>query len=149
MTQRPSYPNFLPPSPYAPPPIGTALHLEVTYQANAEQVYEALLDERQFAAFSGADARIDRRDGGEFSLVGGRVTGRNVELVPNTRIVQAWHVVPWAAGVYSIVKFDFHPLAEGTRLALDHSGFAPEDLAAREAGWFRVYFDPLRKYLEA
>jgi hypothetical protein len=34
-------------------------------------------------------------------------------------------------------------------LVLDHSGFGPEDLAVRTAGWFRVYFDSLRKYLEA
>ena len=167
-TQDPSCHQSLLPSPYAAPnsdsstesasemhentpssAIGTALRLEVTFRASAEHVYEALLDERKLTAFSGAVARIDSTEGGTFSLVGGRVTGRNVELIPNQRIVQAWHVMPWAAGIYSIVRFELHPTAEGSSLVLDHSGFAPEDLAARTAGWFRVYLDPLRKYLES
>ena len=53
-THDPSIPQFLPPSPYAAPisnettsasVMGIALHLAVTYQASAERVYEALLDE--------------------------------------------------------------------------------------------------------
>lgn len=148
-TQPPSYPNYLPPSPHAPPTLGTALHLEVAYRASAERLYEALLDERRFTAWSGAEARIERSEGGAFRLVGGRVSGRNIELVANRRIVQAWHVATWAEGAYSIVRFELHPTAEGTRVVLDHSGFAPEDLAARRAGWFRVYLDPLRNDLEA
>ena len=156
--------QFLPPSPYAtqtrqpetnlmtgaafPPGFGTALHLEVDFRATAARIYETLLDARAFTAFSGAEARIDPSEGGAFSLVGGRVTGRHVELVPPRRIVQAWHVVPWAAGVYSIVKFELQPTDAGTHLSLDHSGFAPEDIAARIAGWCRVYLNPIRKYLD-
>jgi activator of HSP90 ATPase len=129
--------------------LGTFVHQELDFKASPERVYEALLDEKRFVAFSGSPAQIEREEGGAFSLVGGRVTGRNVELIPNQRIVQAWHVVPWEAGIYSIVRFELTSKGAGTRLVLDHSGFPPEDVTARASGWQRVYWEPLRKYLES
>jgi hypothetical protein len=51
--------------------------------------------------------------GGAFTLFGGHITGRHIELVPDQRIVQAWRVVDWIPVVYSIVKFE---LTEGTTL---------------------------------
>jgi activator of HSP90 ATPase len=131
------------------PTLGTFVHQELDFRASPERVYEALLDEKQFAAFSGSPAQIQREAGGALSLVGGRVTGRNVELIPNQRIVQAWRVVPWESGIYSIARFELTMRGTGTRLVLDHSGFPPEDVAARAVGWQRIYWDPLRKYLES
>jgi hypothetical protein len=32
------------------------------------------------------------------------VLGRNIELIPNRRIVQAWRAKPWEGGIYSIAK---------------------------------------------
>ena len=130
------------------PSFGSHVHQEHDFAAGPERVYEALLDQRQFAAFSEAPAEIERVPGGSFTLVRGRVTGRNIELIPNQLIVQAWRVVPWEAGIYSIVRFKLCAKGNGTRLVLDHSGFPPEDLVARGRGWRRVYFDPLRKYLD-
>jgi activator of HSP90 ATPase len=127
--------------------LGTAVHQEIDLPAAPDRVYEALLDERQFAAFSGAPASIERRPGGAFSLVGGRVRGRNVELVPNQRIVQAWQVAPWSEDTYSIARFVLHAQGGGTRLVLDHTGFPPEDVEARAAGWHRFYWGPLQQYL--
>lgn len=131
------------------PVLGTSVHQEHDFKASPERIYGALLDQGQFAALSGAPAEIEREAGGRFSLIRGRVTGRNVELVPNQRIVQAWRVVPWEPGIYSIVRFELIPKGDETRVVLDHSGFPPEDVAARHQGWRRVYFEPLRKHLEA
>ncbi len=127
--------------------LGTSVRQEHDFAASPERVYEALLDENEFAAFSGAPAEIQREPGGSFSLIRGRVTGRNVELIPNRRIVQAWRVVPWEPGIYSIVRFELIPTGSGTHVVLDHSGFPPEDVAARHRGWRRVYFEPLQTYL--
>jgi activator of HSP90 ATPase len=37
-----------------------------------------------------APTQISREVGGAFSLFGGIIVGRHIELVPNERIVQAW-----------------------------------------------------------
>jgi activator of HSP90 ATPase len=41
-----------------------------------------------------------------FKCFGGQITGRIIELVPNRRIIQVWHVAMWPEGVYSVVKFE-------------------------------------------
>src|SRR5581483_8645098 len=84
----------------------TAIHQEVDLPASPQRVYEALLDSKQFTDFSGGRvAVINRELGGTFSLFDGHIIGRNLELVPGRRIVQAWRVVPWPEGVYSIARF--------------------------------------------
>jgi hypothetical protein len=65
----------------------TAIHYEIDFKASPQRLYEALLDQKQFAAFSGLPATIDSTPGGAFSMFGGLIEGRNVELVPNRRIV--------------------------------------------------------------
>lgn len=59
------------------------------------------------SGFSGGlPAEIEPQAGGAFKCFGGQITGRIIELVPNRRIVQAWHVATWPEGVYSVVKFE-------------------------------------------
>lgn len=125
----------------------STIHQEVDFTASPAQLYEALLDSKQFTAFSGRPAEIDRGAGGAFSLFDAHIVGRNVELVPNQRIVQAWRVMDWPEGVYSIVKFGLKAKGTGTHLVFDHTGF-PED--AREhlsAGWKSNYWSLLKKSL--
>jgi activator of HSP90 ATPase len=129
------------------------IHREVDFKASPQRLYEALLDAKQFSAFSGgAVAEMEREAGGAFSCFGGMITGRNIELVPNRRIVQAWRVKIWPEGLYSIVTFELHGQGSGTRLIMDHVGF-PDDTRAHlngemaDGGWDRQYLDPLQKYL--
>ncbi len=67
-------------------------------KSDPQHIYEALLDAKKFNAFPGAPAEIDRKAGGAFSMFGGQIVGRNIELVPNQRIVQAWRPSPLGAG---------------------------------------------------
>ena len=48
----------------------TYLHQEIDIKANRQRIYDALLDSKQFTAFSGAPAEINREAGGTFSLFG-------------------------------------------------------------------------------
>ena len=48
----------------------TALHQEIPIKAAPQRIYEALLDSKKFAAFSGAPAEIDAKEGGAFAMFG-------------------------------------------------------------------------------
>src|SRR6266478_8574938 len=116
------------------------IHQEIDLNASAQKVYEALLDAKQFTEFSGRAAEIDRKVGGAFSLFKGHIIGRNLELVPNQRIVQGWRVVTWPEGAYSIARFELKPQGSGTHIVLDHIGF-PEGLHDHLAqGWEENYW---------
>jgi activator of HSP90 ATPase len=128
---------------------GTAIHQEVDFKTTPARIYEVLLDAKQFSAFTKDTAEIQPQAGGAFKLFGGVIEGRNIELVPNKRIVQAWRPMYWPAGVYSIVKFELVARDSGTRIILDHTGFTEEKWQGLNEGWPMRYWDPLHKYLNA
>ena len=86
--------------------MSTPIHQEVTFQASPERVYESLMDSDRFSELTGLPATISGEVGGEFSLFGGGISGRNVELVPGRRIIQAWQARDLGDGAYSIVHFE-------------------------------------------
>ena len=125
----------------------TSIHMEAEFKVSPARVYEALLDSKQFAAFSGLPAEIDRAEGGAFSMFQGQIVGRNVELVANKRIVQAWRPTHWDAGVYSIVKFELAEQGSGTKFVLDHTGFPEGEFDSLTTGWKSHYIAGLQKFL--
>ena len=126
---------------------GSPIHQEVSYKASPQRIYEALLDSKQFAAFTHDPAEINRQAGGEIRCFGGEIVGRNIELAPNRRIVQAWREKDWPAGFYTLVRFELKAEGSGTRLIFDHSGIAEADRGHLTEGWPKMYWEPLRKYL--
>jgi activator of HSP90 ATPase len=136
-----------------------SIHQEPVFKASRKRIYEALTDAKQFQkviqlseamrsmALGNKPTEISDRVGSPFALFGGRIVGRQIELVPNERIVQAWRVTDWDPGVYSIVKFELTEHDSGTKILFDHTGF-PQGKAQRlAAGWTAQYWEPLRKVL--
>jgi activator of HSP90 ATPase len=136
-----------------------AIHQEPEFKASRKRVYEALTDTAQFdkvIEISGAKkvkalgtepTQISTDAGGPFVIFGGHIVGRQIELVPEQRIVQAWRVVDWEPGVYSIARFELKEAGAGTRIIFDHTGF-PKGLGSHLAeGWRLHYWEPLEKFL--
>jgi len=125
-----------------------AIHQEEDFKAAPGRIYEALLDSKQFTAFSGGRAaEIRHEPGAAFSIFAGHIVGRILELAANRRIVQSWRVVPWPEGVHSIARFELTAVGSGTRVILDHTGFPAELAEHLASGWQDNYWMPLRKYL--
>lgn len=125
----------------------TAIHYEIDFHPSPQRLYGTILDQKQFAAFSGMAATIDATPGGAFSQFGGQIVGRTIELVPNRRIVQAWRPTHWDPGIYSIAHFEFKPRAAETTLIFDHTGFPAGEYDHLDWGWNNHYWDPLKKFL--
>jgi activator of HSP90 ATPase len=132
------------------------IHQEADFKVNPQKIYQALLSSKEFSdctkksftIFSEKSATIDPKVGGAFSLFDGHIIGRILELVPDRRIVEAWRVVDWPAGKYSIAQFELTSSGPGTHLVFDHIGF-PEGLKEHLAtGWQQHYWDALNKYFQ-
>jgi uncharacterized protein YndB with AHSA1/START domain len=129
-----------------------SIHQEVVFKASRKRVYEVLTQPKQFTQVTdfimkGASAEISPDVGGSFSIFGGVILGRHIELVPYERIVQAWREKDWDPGVYSIVRFQLNEQGTETKLVFDHMGF-PDGAASHLApGWWSHYWEPLQKYL--
>ncbi|WP_257454783.1 SRPBCC domain-containing protein [Archangium lipolyticum] len=126
--------------------VRNLLH-SVELSAAPEAIYDALLDSRQHAAFTGFDAEIDAREGGAFVTCEGRNSGYTLALVPGRRIVQAWRHRDWPEHHYSIATFELAPMGRGTRLTFTQVGVPAEAYAALDEGWRTTYWGPLARYL--
>ena len=137
-----------------------AIHQEPVFKASRKRVYEALTDASQFAkvvelsaAMKGGmklgtkAAEIGREAGGAFSLFGGYITGRQVELVANERIVQVWRAGSWDPGSYSIARFVLVEMGGETKIKFDHTGFPKGQAEHLAEGWRGNYWEPLAKVL--
>ena len=135
------------------------IHQEPVFTASRKRVYDALTDAKQFEKviqLSGVmqtmhlpdkPAEINREAGGAFNLFGGYITGRQVELVPDERIVQAWRTGGWGPGIYSIAKFELVEQGPGTKIIFDHTGFPQGEAEVLASGWKAHYWNPLEKLL--
>jgi activator of HSP90 ATPase len=137
-----------------------SIHQEPVFKVSRKRIYEALTDAKQFhkvVQFSEAmrsgmtlgnkPTEINNKVGGSFTLFGGHIVGRQIELLPTERIVQAWRVVDWEPGAYSLVKFELTEQDSGTKIIFDHTGFPQGKAQHLAAGWWTQYWEPLRKYL--
>ncbi|MGG1396724.1 SRPBCC domain-containing protein [Bacillus salipaludis] len=128
--------------------MSKTIHQEVVISAASNRIYEALLDSKQFSEMTGgAPTDISPEAGGTFSCFGGMIEGRNIELVPGKRIVQAWRVKTWGEGQYSIAKFELQKDGGKTKIIFDQIGFPEEEGSHLDAGWGQNYWNPLEKYL--
>lgn len=135
---------------------GITIHQEINFTVSPQRLYDALLSSEQFGTctkksfdmFTASSAKIDAKEGGAFSVFDGHIIGRILELVPNRRIVEAWRVVDWPAGVYSIATFELKTQGSGSLVLFDHVGF-PDGLKEHlTIGWQQHYWDALTKYFQ-
>jgi uncharacterized protein YndB with AHSA1/START domain len=123
------------------------VHDEITLNATPRQVYEAYMDSRAHATFTGEPARISRSVGGKFTAGGRYISGFNLDLVPAQRIVQAWRGSDWPKGAFSIVSLELRARGKGTRLVFDQRGIPDTVTAANsKEEWDQYYWEPLRQY---
>ena len=136
-----------------------SIHQETLYKASRKRVFNALTDATLFdrithigtgmntMSLGNEPTAISREVGGSFTVFGGHIIGRQIELVPYERIVQAWRVVDWAPGIYSIAKFELLENSSGTKIIFDHTGFPQGKGEHLAAGWNSHYWEPLEKFL--
>jgi activator of HSP90 ATPase len=120
----------------------------VTFKTSPHEVYEALMDSKKHAAFTGSAAKISREVGGEFMAYDGYITGKNIELVPDKKIVQSWRAVDWEEGYFSRITFELTAVPEGTRLDFVHADVPDGTEEEFTQGWIENYWEPMKKYFE-
>jgi activator of HSP90 ATPase len=137
-----------------------AIRQEVVLDASPQRVYRALTTTKDFdmitrlsdgaALLDAAGAKptsISTEVGGAFTLFGGYITGRHLEMLPNERLVQAWRAGSFKAGGYSIAAFYLSAESGKTKLNFEQRGFPDGNGISLAPGWHSHYWEPLAKYL--
>lgn len=106
------------------------------------------MEEKQHAAFTKAEAAIENKVGGEFNVWDGYATGKNLELIPNKKIVQEWRASDWDEGLVSKVTFELFSENEGTKLVFSQENIPHDKVDEITNGWKEFYWEPLQNYFK-
>lgn len=127
-----------------------ATDLKLTFQLSAspQRVLELLTNAALVRKWSGSDAVIEAKEGGEFAMFDGWVTGK-VTKVGTKELGYTWKTSDWSAETKeSEVLYTLESRDGGTKITVHHSGLPTEDEAAsHRSGWTDYFFDPLEDYI--
>ncbi len=122
--------------------------IEQTYtiKAPVEKVWQALTNAETAEKWGAGPARVDAREGGEYSFWDGDIHGIFTKLIPNKLIEQSWYGHDNPTWRYDIA-FTFQGDERVTSVRMTYSG----DILDEQkdiADWREYYFDPIKKLLE-
>ena len=122
----------------------------VQFKTTPDALYDTYLNAAKHAAVTGGKVTISRKVGGRFSAFGGMIGGRNLTLVPNRMIVQAWRAKHWKAhDPDSILILTFKKAPGGGAIDLVHVNVPQHDFRGVKNGWTSYYWKPWRAYLKS
>ncbi len=130
------------------------IHQSITLPASPSEVYEVLLDEKKHSAFTGAEAKIHRVVGGEFTAYDGWISGKIIAVAHDKKIVQLWkgNDPTWPKDHFSVVTFHLSPtkvgIKEGTKLILAHENVPDELYEELKQGWKEHYWEKMKEYFK-
>ncbi|MBT3338316.1 MAG: hypothetical protein HN855_10320 [Anaerolineae bacterium] len=117
--------------------------------ANAKTLYSAWLDSSKHSAMTGALAEVSAKVNEAFTAWDGYISGSNILLEPEKRIVQAWRTIEFSESEPdSRLEIIFETDEEGTKVIIRHSNL-PLHGMQYEQGWVDNYFDPMKIYFKS
>jgi activator of HSP90 ATPase len=121
----------------------------VDFPAPPAQLFEMYMDSKKHSDATMAKAVLSRKAGGKFTAFDGMLEGRNLMVVPNQLIVQAWRATHWKkTDPDSILVLKFSKNKRGGRIELLHTNIPDHDYLGVKKGWPHYYWKPWRAYLK-
>ena len=106
------------------------------------------MNAKQHSLIAGSAVKISGKEGESFSAHNNYITGRNIRLIKDSLIVQAWRAVDWDKDDDdSTFILMFEPKGEDTVLHMIHSNIPEDKAASIDKGWFDHYWDQWKQYL--
>jgi len=123
--------------------------LTAKFPASPKEIYDAWLDSDAHSAMTGGSPTIISNEVGKpFAAHNANLWGKNLELVPNKKIVQTWRTTGFkSTDEDSQIEVLLEEDKEGTLLTLKHSN-VPEQEIHVEQGWVSHYFEPMTTYFK-
>jgi activator of HSP90 ATPase len=124
------------------------IHQEATFPVPPERIYELLTDGAKLSMLVNRRGRGGAAEGAWFSLFGDLLEGRQIELVRDERVVQAWRLAEWEPGAYAIVRFTLTPQEDGsTRVTVDLDAYPArfQDVLPNSC-WHKLYLEPMARH---
>jgi len=122
-------------------------NLKAGIPASPKQIYDAWLDSELHAKMTeGESALASNKVGADHKAHGPYIWGKNLELIPNKKIVQSWRSLSFKEGeADSHLEVNLNEVSGGTEIHLIHTGL-PDRETDVENGWATHYFEPMTRF---
>ena len=121
---------------------------KVIFNVNPHEVFEALMDSKKHSEFTSSSAKISRKVGGAISAYDDYISGENLELEKDKKIVQKWRAIDWEKDHYSMVTYELKKIKTGTELSFTQTDVPADQYEDINQGWIDHYWIPMKEMLE-
>jgi activator of HSP90 ATPase len=117
-----------------------------TFKINAEpsEIYSAITNPYTIELWSGYPAQMSTEPGSEFSLWEGDITGKNLEFIQDTKVVQEWNFGDQTEK--SIVTISITPERENSLVTVEHTNIPDEEFTDIAEGWREYYIGAILNF---
>jgi activator of HSP90 ATPase len=124
-----------------------SFELKETFSAKPGKIYKAWLNSKMHSEIIGDNAKINAKLNGKFVVWDGYITGSNVELIPDKKIVQNWRTTEFDEDdPDSILEIYLDEVDNCTQLTMVHKNIPDGQGDDYKKGWIDYYFEPMKKY---
>ena len=122
--------------------------LKTKIKATPKAIYEAWLSSEGHTKMTGGEATASDKAGDNFTAWDGYISGKNIDLLPFSKIVQSWRTSEFDANEPdSQIEILLEEKNGGTELTLNHTN-VPESGDHYKRGWAEHYFEPMQEHFE-
>lgn len=122
--------------------------IKQTYKIKAPiaKVWQALVDPSEIDFWGAGPAEMDDKVGTEFSLWGGDIHGKNIEVADSKKLIQEWFGGEWDEP--SIATFTLKVADGKTEVELIQTNVPDDEAKEISDGWKQYYLGAIKEYLE-
>lgn len=130
--------------------MSESITLRFSLHAAAKDIYDAWLDSARHSAMTGERATASREIGSAFTAWSGYITGKNLLLIPNKKIVQSWRSSEFPEDAPdSVLSIQLVENQGITEIELEHKDIPSGQAVQYQAGWVEYYANPMQRYFAA
>ncbi|HVO85556.1 MAG TPA: SRPBCC domain-containing protein [Candidatus Eisenbacteria bacterium] len=127
----------------------TTIRQRIVVPAEPAAVYDAFMDAKKHAAFTGSKATSDAKISGKFTAWDGYISGKNLEFEKGKKIVQEWVTTEWPKDYApSRLELTLKRVKGGTEISMVQSDVPSEQAEELKEGWTEFYWKPLKDYFK-
>lgn len=125
--------------------VGTSFCWKMRWRVPQENLFNCFMDQGAASVYTRSPAKIDGKAGGQFSFLGGVISGYYVDVQPPSSVKMQWRLGSWPTGVHSSVVLQFTKEEPGvTLLDFAQSGIPAGELTQVQEGWKANFFEAIR-----
>ena len=129
--------------------MSVSFELSELIPATPDDIYGAWLSSDGHSSMTGSAAKVSNSVGREFEGWDGYIQGKNLELVPASRIIQEWRTTEFEdSDEDSRLEIALDSQEEGTLVTIRHSNLPDHGMQYKQ-GWIDAYFVPMKAYFRS